>query len=177
MAPTESQKSRKVRERDKNPPPMAEHEDLDAQYLCFSDGKEGIAEILEYMKTSGADGDEGEEEEPAEVEFDFDKKEVLAAAELLERVLRFQPDFNAAFPLGDQLLGKQQVKNYLKKLHGFFLGQNFSSFGIEKHQKKRKTHRKSETFPEFSILEKFHLAKCPVLKARFSGRKLNLSPQ
>ncbi|KAJ7819469.1 hypothetical protein B0H14DRAFT_2600638 [Mycena olivaceomarginata] len=41
----------------------------------------GVAEILEYMKTSGADGDEGEEEEPAEVEFDFDKKAVLAAAE------------------------------------------------------------------------------------------------
>ncbi|KAJ7889832.1 hypothetical protein B0H14DRAFT_3429320 [Mycena olivaceomarginata] len=59
--------------------PMAEHEDLDAQYRRFSDGKEGVAKILEYMKTSGADGDEGEEEEPAEVEFDFDKKEVLAA--------------------------------------------------------------------------------------------------
>ncbi|KAJ7893735.1 hypothetical protein B0H14DRAFT_2559708 [Mycena olivaceomarginata] len=60
MAPTESQKSQKVRERDKNPPPMAEREDLDAQYLRFSDGKEGVAKILEYMKTSGADGDEGE---------------------------------------------------------------------------------------------------------------------
>jgi hypothetical protein len=103
MAPTESQKSRKVCERDKNPPPTAEREDLDAQYLRFSDGKEGIAEILEYMKTSGADGDEGEEEEPAEVEFDFDKKKVLAAAELLERVLRFRPDFDAALPLGYQL--------------------------------------------------------------------------
>ncbi|KAJ7866457.1 hypothetical protein B0H14DRAFT_2573456 [Mycena olivaceomarginata] len=54
------QKSQKVRERDKNPPPMAEREDLDAQYLRFSDGKEGVAKILEYMKTSGADGDEGE---------------------------------------------------------------------------------------------------------------------
>ncbi|KAJ7668968.1 hypothetical protein B0H14DRAFT_2657928 [Mycena olivaceomarginata] len=89
MAPTESQKSCKVRERDKNPPPMAEHEDLDAQYLRFPDGEEGVAEILEYMKTSGADGDEDEEEEPAEVEFDFDKKEVLAAAELLERLRKF----------------------------------------------------------------------------------------
>ncbi|KAJ7882018.1 hypothetical protein B0H14DRAFT_2565543 [Mycena olivaceomarginata] len=103
MAPTESQKSRKFRERDKNPPPMAEHEDLDAQYLRFSDGKDGVAEILEYMKTSGADGDEGEKEEPAEVEFDFDKKEVLAAAELLERVLHFRPDFDAALPSGGQL--------------------------------------------------------------------------
>ncbi|KAJ7907762.1 hypothetical protein B0H13DRAFT_1879306 [Mycena leptocephala] len=83
--------------------PMAECEDLDAQYLRFSDGKEGITKILEYMKASGADGDEGEEEEPAEVEFDFDKKEVLVAAELLERVLRFRPDFDAALPLGDQL--------------------------------------------------------------------------
>ncbi|KAJ7832763.1 hypothetical protein B0H14DRAFT_2591879 [Mycena olivaceomarginata] len=89
MAPTESQKSQKVRERDKNPPPMAEREDLDAQYLRFSDGKEGVAKILEYMKTSGADGDEGEEEEPAEVGFDFDKKEILAAVELLERLRKF----------------------------------------------------------------------------------------
>jgi hypothetical protein len=82
---------------------MAEREDLDAQYLCLPDGKEGAAEILEYMKTSGADGDEGEEEESAEVEFDLDKKEVLAVAELLERVSRFRPDFDAALPLGDQL--------------------------------------------------------------------------
>ncbi|KAJ7817919.1 hypothetical protein B0H14DRAFT_3474215 [Mycena olivaceomarginata] len=115
MAPTESQKSRKFRERDKNPPPMAEHEDLDAQYLRFSDGKDGVAEILEYMKTSGADGDEGEKEEPAEVEFDFDKKEVLAAAELLERVLHFQPDLDAALPSGGQLRKfrgelKQEIK-------------------------------------------------------------------
>ncbi|KAJ7836266.1 hypothetical protein B0H14DRAFT_2589822 [Mycena olivaceomarginata] len=54
--------------------PMAEREDLDAQYLRFSDGKEGVTKILEYMKASGADGDEGKEEEPAEVEFDFDKR-------------------------------------------------------------------------------------------------------
>ncbi|KAJ7765133.1 hypothetical protein B0H14DRAFT_2633412 [Mycena olivaceomarginata] len=82
--------------------PMAEREDLDAQYLCFSDGKDGVTEILEYVEAGEADGDEGEEEEPA-MEFDFDKKEVLAAAELLERVLRFRPDFEAALPLGNQL--------------------------------------------------------------------------
>ncbi|KAJ7877594.1 hypothetical protein B0H14DRAFT_3436044 [Mycena olivaceomarginata] len=70
--------------------------------LCFSDGKDGVTEILEYMKAGEADGDEGEEEEPA-MEFDFDKKEVLAAAELLERALRFRPDFEAALPLGNQL--------------------------------------------------------------------------
>jgi hypothetical protein len=49
------------------------------------------------------------------VEFDFDKKEVLAAAELLERVLRFRPDFDAALPLGYQLRKfrgelKQEIK-------------------------------------------------------------------
>ncbi|KAJ7826087.1 hypothetical protein B0H14DRAFT_3467871 [Mycena olivaceomarginata] len=82
--------------------PMAEHEDLDAQYLRFSDGKDGITEILEYMKAGEADGDEGEEEEPV-MELDFDKKEVLAAAELLERALRFRPDFEVALPLGNQL--------------------------------------------------------------------------
>jgi hypothetical protein len=72
-------------------------------------------------------------------------------------------------------------------LHGFFLGQNFSSFGIEKRQKKVifylpfshwknpqmfcsvKLTGNQKLSPEFSILEKFHLAKCPVLKARFSG--------
>jgi hypothetical protein len=37
------------------------------------------------------------------MEFYFDKKEVLAVAELLERVLQFQPDFDAALPLGNQL--------------------------------------------------------------------------
>jgi hypothetical protein len=37
------------------------------RYLRFSDGKEGVNEILEYMKASGADGDEGKEEEPAEI--------------------------------------------------------------------------------------------------------------
>ncbi|KAJ7822747.1 hypothetical protein B0H14DRAFT_2598319 [Mycena olivaceomarginata] len=82
--------------------PMAEREDLDAQYLRFSDGKDGVTEILEYMKAGEADGDEGEEEEPA-MEFDFNKKEILAAAELLERALRFRPDFEAALPLGNQL--------------------------------------------------------------------------
>ncbi|KAJ7744718.1 hypothetical protein B0H14DRAFT_2637265 [Mycena olivaceomarginata] len=75
---------------------------VDAQYLRFSDGKDGVTEILEYMKAGEADGDEGEEEEP-EMEFDFNKKEILAAAELLERALRFRPDFEAALPLGNQL--------------------------------------------------------------------------
>ncbi|KAJ7842437.1 hypothetical protein B0H14DRAFT_2586305 [Mycena olivaceomarginata] len=75
---------------------------VDAQYLRFSDGKDGVTEILEYMKAGEADGDEGEEEEPA-MEFDFNKKEILAAAELLERALRFRPDFEAALPLGNQL--------------------------------------------------------------------------
>jgi hypothetical protein len=74
-----------------------------------------------------------------------------------------------------------------KKLHGFFLGQNFSSFGIEKHQKKVffyllfshwknpqnfcsvKLTGNQKLSPEFSILEKFHLTKSPILKARFRG--------
>jgi hypothetical protein len=83
---------------------VLEQEDLasDSLYLCFSNSKEGVAEILEYMKASDRDADE-DEEELEESEFGFSKKEALEAAEFLEKVLHARPDFEVSMPLGTQL--------------------------------------------------------------------------
>ncbi|KAF8146815.1 hypothetical protein K438DRAFT_2091829 [Mycena galopus ATCC 62051] len=84
--------------------PVLEREDLDSQFLRFSDGKEGVTEILEHMK-AGQEDDEAEDEEPEEPEQEdvFSKKEALVAAEYLEKVLRARPDFEMSMPLGSQL--------------------------------------------------------------------------
>ncbi|KAJ7753466.1 hypothetical protein B0H16DRAFT_1459365 [Mycena metata] len=75
---------------------------IDTQYLRFADGKEGEHEILKMVQIDGTE-DEADEEEPEEPQFEFNKKDALAAAELLEKVMRQRPDFEMALPLGGRL--------------------------------------------------------------------------
>ncbi|KAJ7717797.1 hypothetical protein B0H16DRAFT_1798812 [Mycena metata] len=84
--------------------PLLEQEDLDSQYLRFADAKEGEREILKIVQSGEDVGEEADDEpEAEEPEFEFSKKDALAAAELLAKVMRSRPDFEVALALGNNL--------------------------------------------------------------------------
>ncbi|KAJ7200882.1 hypothetical protein GGX14DRAFT_571892 [Mycena pura] len=77
--------------------PLIEREDLNPEYLRFSDGKEGISEIVRHVQ-----GEAGDNDDP-EPGLKFSSKDALDAAGLLEKILRERPDLEMAMSLGTQL--------------------------------------------------------------------------
>ncbi|KAJ7881559.1 hypothetical protein B0H14DRAFT_3433923 [Mycena olivaceomarginata] len=82
--------------------PLMEQEDLDSEFLRFTDGDDGTSsttEIIEHIRRAAED-DTDDEDEPEEPEFMFKLKDAMAAAELLREIVQHQPDLDVALPLG-----------------------------------------------------------------------------
>ncbi|KAJ7659641.1 hypothetical protein DFH06DRAFT_1130412 [Mycena polygramma] len=77
--------------------PEIEQEDLDSELLRFLDGDTGTKEILEYLQHRNDEDDE--EEEPEKSGLNCSKKDVIAAAEFLQKVAHHRPDLEAVLPL------------------------------------------------------------------------------
>jgi hypothetical protein len=81
---------------------LIEQEDLDSEFLRFADEDVGEHQILEYLRNEANEG-EDDEEEPPEPEFNFNKKDAMAAVDLLQKVVQHRPDLEVALPLGSYL--------------------------------------------------------------------------
>ncbi|CAK5273887.1 unnamed protein product [Mycena citricolor] len=81
--------------------PLIEQQDPGTAILGFSDG-DNTTEVLEHMENLDKEELEAVKEEN-EPEFEFDRKEAMAAAELLERIARNRPDLDSRLTLGTQL--------------------------------------------------------------------------
>ncbi|KAJ7813882.1 Mycolic acid cyclopropane synthetase-domain-containing protein [Mycena olivaceomarginata] len=82
--------------------PLMEQEDLDSEFLRFTDGDDGTSsttEIIEHIRRAAED-DTDDEDEPEEPEFMFKPKDAMAAAELLREIVQHRPDLDVALPLG-----------------------------------------------------------------------------
>ncbi|CAK5282842.1 unnamed protein product [Mycena citricolor] len=70
--------------------------------LGFSDG-DNTNEIIQHMQRVDQEEREAAAEEEEEPEFSFDKKEAIAAVDLLEKIARHRPDLDSTLSLGPQL--------------------------------------------------------------------------
>ncbi|KAJ6547919.1 hypothetical protein DFH09DRAFT_1087388 [Mycena vulgaris] len=92
MAITEPTKSCAIRARDKNPPKSS-----NPRAKRFADGDDGTKEIVGYIRRQEEESDE------AEPEFKYNKKEVMAAVDFLQKIVQHRPDLDEALPLGGYL--------------------------------------------------------------------------
>jgi hypothetical protein len=81
--------------------PLIEQEDLDSEFLRFADGDVGVDQILDYIRKQDEDSDD--DEEAPEPEFNFSKKDAMAAVDLIQKIVRHRPDLEVALPLGGYL--------------------------------------------------------------------------
>jgi hypothetical protein len=81
--------------------PLIEQEDLNSEFLRFADGDNGMQEIVEYFQKRNEDDDN--KDEPQEPEFNFSKKDTMAAVDLLQKIVHHRPDLDVALPLGGYL--------------------------------------------------------------------------
>ncbi|KAJ7823004.1 hypothetical protein B0H13DRAFT_2446610 [Mycena leptocephala] len=103
MAINQPQKSRTVRARDKNPPKLDKPRAKPGPKAknAFADGDAGVDQILDYIRKQDEDSDD--DKEAPEPEFNFSKKDAMAAVDLIQKIVRHRPDLEVALPLGGYL--------------------------------------------------------------------------